>query len=159
MEDFLDPYQFDLATPDGSITNLTPINERSIHATVFIQNISPKFVGFQIDVPSIFFNIKSTLAQLGINGTGIEYELDLKNKCAQIEVRIDAFGPIAIAMLKLLQVGSSIGKLFAADDRRLVRNPDYIARMFGRSDRWGRPLLSLGGLHGSNDLILKAGDS
>ena len=26
--------------------------------------------------------------------------------------------------------------------------------MFGRSDRWGKPLLSLGGLHGSNDLIL-----
>ena len=26
--------------------------------------------------------------------------------------------------------------------------------MFGRSDRWGRPLLSLGGLQGSNDLIL-----
>jgi len=53
-----------------------------------------------------------------------------------------------------LQVGSIIGKLFAADPRRRVRDPDYISRMFGRSDRWGRPLLSLGGLQGSNDLIL-----
>lgn len=154
MEDFLDPYQYDLATPDGSITNLVHLNERTAHAIVFIQNISPKFVGFQIHVDSVLFNIKSTLAQLGINGVGLTYELDLKNQCAQVQVRLEALGPIAIAMLKLLQVGSSIGKLFAADERRLVRNPDYITRMFGRSDRMGRPLLSLGGLHGSNDLIL-----
>jgi predicted Rossmann-fold nucleotide-binding protein len=154
MDDFLDSHQYDLATPDGSITDLKPVNERTAQATVFIQNISTKFVGFQIDVQSIFFNIKSTLAQLGINGIGEAYELDLKNQCAQVQVRLEALGPIAIEMLKLLQVGSSIGKLFAADERRRVRNPDYIARMFGRSDRWGRPLLSLGGLHGSNDLIL-----
>lgn len=151
---FLDPNQYDLATPDGSITEISQINEKSSHATVFIQNISPKFVGFQIDIQSIFFNIKSTLAQLGVNGTGIAYDLDLKNQCAQVKVQLDAYGPIATEMLKLLQVGSSIGKLFAADERRRVRNPDYVARMFGRSDRKGRPLLSLGGLHGSNDLIL-----
>ena len=154
MEDFLDSHQYDLATPDGSITDLTFVNEQTAKATVFIQNISTKFVGFQIDVQSIFFNIKSTLAQLGINGIGQAYELDLKNQCAQAQVRLEALGPIAVAMLKLLQVGSSIGKLFAADERRRVRDPDYIARMFSRSDRWRKPLLSLGGLHGSNDLIL-----
>jgi len=154
MEDFFDPHEHDLVTPDGSITNWTYLNERSAQATVFIQQISPQFVGFQIDVQSVFFNIKSTLAQLGINGTGYAYELDLKNQCAQVQVKLDALGPLAMEMLKLLQVGSCIGKLFAADERRRIRDPDYIARMFGRSDRWGRPLLSLGGLHGSNDLIL-----
>lgn len=154
MDDFLDPNQFDLATPDGSITTILLNNERNAEATVFIQNISPKFVGFEIDVHSLFFNIKSTLAQLGINGVGTHYELDLKNQCAQVHVHLEAFGPIAVEMLKLLKVGSVIGKIFAADERRIVRNPDYISRMFGRSDRWGKPLLSLGGLHGSNDLIL-----
>lgn len=154
MENFLDLHQYDLATPDGSITDLTHLDERSAQVHVFIQNISPKFVGFEIDVHSIFFNIKSTLAQLGLNGIGQFYELDLKNHCAEVQVRLEALGPIAMAMLKLLQVGSSIGKLFAADERRRVRDPDYISRMFGRADRWGNPLLSLGGLQGSNDLIL-----
>lgn len=154
MDEFLDPNQYDLATPDGSITTIVLNNERNAEATVFIQNISPKFVGFEIDVQSLFFNIKSTLAQLGINGIGTHYELDLKNQCAQVKVHLEAFGPIAVEMLKLLKVGSVIGKIFAADERRIVRNPDYISRMFGRSDRWGKPLLSLGGLHGSNDLIL-----
>ncbi len=154
MDDFLITEQYDLATPDGSITNLQSIDERHSQATVFIENISPKFVGFEIDKQLIFFNIKSTLAQVGINGIGEEYELDQKNLCAQIKVRLTAFGSIGIEMLKLIQVGSSIGRLFAADERRRVRNPDYISRMFGRSDRWGKPLLSLGGLQGSNDLIL-----
>lgn len=154
IEDFIDLYQYDLATPDGSITSIRSTNERVSDATVFIENISHNFVGFEIDPESVIFNIKSTLAQLGINGVGLSHELDKKNQCAQIQVRLEAFGLIAQAMLKLLQPGSSIGKLFAADERRLVKNPDYITRMFGRSDRWGRPLLSLGGLQGSNDLIL-----
>lgn len=159
MEDFLDPYelkllQYDLTTPDGTVTNLSRIDGKTAQAQVLIRNISPKFVGFEIDVESVFFNIKSTLAQLGLNGIGLEYELDFKNCCAQILVKLEALGPVAIEMLKLLQIGSSIGKLFAADERRQVHDPDYISRMFGRSDRWGRPLLSLGGLQGSNDLIL-----
>lgn len=154
MENLLDPHQYDLASPDGSITNLTRLNEHTAEAIVFIQNISPRFVGFQIDLHLIFFNIKSTLAQLGLDGVGLVYDLDAKNHCAQVKVQLNALGPIAIEMLKLLQVGSSIGKLFAADERRRVRDPDYLGRMFGRSDRWGKPLLSLGGLQGSNDLIL-----
>jgi predicted Rossmann-fold nucleotide-binding protein len=151
---YLDPDQHDLATPDGVITHLTFLDEKTAEATVAIAHISPHFVGFQIDTNRILFNIKSTLAQLGLNGVGQAYELDLKNRCAYVKVQLQAIGPIAIAMLKLLQVGASIGKLFAADERRLVRDPDYLARMFGRSDRRGRPLLSLGGLQGSNDLVL-----
>jgi predicted Rossmann-fold nucleotide-binding protein len=154
MENFLDPFQYDLATPDGVITQLNRINERTIEAIVFIQNISRNFVGFEIDVSSIFFNIKSTLAQLGVNGVGKAYELDATNQSARIQVELQALGPIAIEILKLLQVGSIIGKLFAADERRRIRDPDYISRMFSRSDRKGRPLLSLGGLQGSTDLIL-----
>lgn len=154
MEKYLDSTQHDLATRDGAITNLTFIDDTKAEATVFIQNISPNFVGFQIDPSCIFFNIKSTLAQLGVNGIGTAYELDAKNRCAQVKVALEAIGPIAVAMLKLLSVGAVIGKLFAADERRRVRDPDYLGRMFGRSDRWGRPLLSLGGLYGSNDLIL-----
>lgn len=151
---YLDPNQFDLATPDGTLTELQLLSEKKAQGMLFIQNISPNFVGFQIDPKRVLFNIKSTLAQLGLNGVGLAFELDQKNHCAQVKVELEAIGPYAVAMLKLLQVGASIGKLFAADERRRVRDPDYISRMFGRSDRKGRPLLSLGGLHGSNDLIL-----
>ncbi len=155
MQSFLDPDQYDLATPDGAITQLFPLNEKTAEATVLIQKISPFFVGFEIDLSSVFFNIKSTLAQLGLNGYGLKYELDRKTLSAQVHIRLEALGPIAIEMLKLLKVGASIGKLFAADERRRVRDPDYISRLFGRSDRWGSPLLSLGGLQGSNELILE----
>lgn len=154
MEEYLEPFHYDLVTPDGTITNLTTIDEKSSEAIVFIENISPIFVGFEIDPKRVFFNIKSTLAQVGVDGMGIEYELDRKNRCAQVKVSLTGIGKIGREMLRLLQPGAMIGKLFAADDRRCVRDPFYLSRMFGRSDRWGRPLLSLGGLHGSTDLIL-----
>lgn len=154
MENFLDPEHFDLATPDGCITHLERVNRTTLSATVSIQHISPSFVGFQIDPHLVSFNIKSTLAQIGVNGVGTEYELDQKNRCAHVKVTIRGIGKIACDMLAFLEVGAFIGKLFSADDRRRVRDPDYLSRMFGRSDRWGQPLLSLGGMHGSNDLIL-----
>ncbi|MBA2368019.1 MAG: hypothetical protein H0V82_03235 [Candidatus Protochlamydia sp.] len=158
MELYFDPSHYDLATPDGSIINFRVINDKQAEATVLIQNISKKFVGFQIEPQFVFFNIKSTLAQLGMDGIGKSIDLDRRNLTAHVQVEINAFGPIAVKMLQFLQIGSSIGKLFAADERRRVRDPDYISRMFGRSDRRGRPLLSLGGLHGSNDLILERVD-
>jgi len=154
IENYLDPTHFDLVTPDGKIISINHLNENTAEAIVFIEKISPVFVGFEIDEENIFFNIKSTLAQLGVNGNGIEYELDKKNQCAQVKVKLCAYGEIGRVMLKQLPVGASIGKLFAADERRRVRDPYYLSRMFGRSDMHGLPLLSLGGLHGSEDLIL-----
>ncbi len=155
MESYLNPQHYDLVTPDGLIEAIETIDERHKLATVKINEISPAFVGYSIDPSLILFNLKSTLAQLGLNAVGTEYILDPKHHCAHVKVELQAIGDISKAMLDLLEVGAHIGKLFAADDRRRVRDPDYLMRMFGRSDRRGRPLLSLGGLDGSRDLILE----
>ena len=154
MNQHLDFKHYDLASPDGVITSLTKLSNTSYEAIVFIEKISPAFMGFKIDSDRVFFNIKSTLAQLGLDGIGTEYELNAKQRCAQIKVRLEAKGSIAEQVLGYLKPGAYIGKLFAAEESRRVRDPDYLLRMFGRSDRWGSPLLSLGGLHGSDDLIL-----
>ena len=154
MESYLDLKPYDLVSPDGVITNITPVDEICSEAIVFIEKISPAFVGFNIPKELVFFNIKSTLAQVGLDGVGIEYDINEKNHCAQVKVLLKAHGNLAKELLKLINVGMFIGKLFAADERRRVRDPDYLFRMFGRSDRRGKPLLSLGGLQGSNDLIL-----
>lgn len=154
IEYYLDPAHFDLVTPDGKIIQLKRIDEKTLEAIVFIENISPVFVGFEIDLNLVMFNIKSTLAQVGVDGIGVEYKLDSKSRSAEVKVHLRSIGTLAQEMLKYIVVGAEIGKLFAADDRRRVRDPEYLSRMFGRADRWGRPLLSLGGMHGSDDLIL-----
>lgn len=146
MESYLTPDHYDLVTPDGKITHI----DGDI-ATVKIENISPAFVGYQIEPKLVTFNLKSTLAQLGMNGIGLEYEIDKKHHTAHIKVRLRGIGETAEKMRELLTPGAYIGKLFAADPRRRVRDPDYLLRMFGRCDRHGRPLLSLG----SGDLILE----
>ena len=149
---------YDLVTPDGAIEQLTPISSTRADAIVLIENISPAFVGHEIPSEFLFFNLKSTLAQIGINGIGTELELDPRNFSARVHVELHAIGPLAIQMLPLLEEGAYIGKLFAADERRRVRNPEYLTRMFGRSDRHGRPLLSLGGKQGSDKLTLEIVD-
>lgn len=155
MESYLTPRHYDLVTPDGKITKLQEIDEKRRLATVKIEEISPAFVGYEIDQKLITFNLKSTLAQLGINGVGREFHFERKHNSAHVKVELSGIGPLGRAMLHLLTEGAYIGKLFAADDRRRVRDPDYLMRMFGRSDRKGRPLLSLGGLEGSGALILE----
>src|SRR3990172_6745382 len=144
----------DLITPDRAISSVKKKEDGSVEAVVTIANISPCFRGFFI-YPSffVFFNFKSTLAQLGLNGIGEAYHLDKKNLSAEILVHIYGVGPIASKMIPLLTEGAYIGKLFAAEERRRVRDPDYLSRFFGRSDRHGRPLLSLGGFQGSSDLL------
>lgn len=124
-------------------------------ATVQIEEISPAFIGYEIEQKLITFNLKSTLAQLGINGIGRKFHFERKDNIAHVQVELIAIGSLGLAMLELLPIGAYIGKLFAADDRRRVRDPDYLMRMFGRCDRKGRPLLSLGGLEGSGALILE----
>ncbi|MCB1134966.1 MAG: hypothetical protein KDK78_01755 [Chlamydiia bacterium] len=155
MDSYLSAGHFDLVTPDGVVTKLELNTNGTADASVFIDAIDSPFVAFQIDPSLISFNLKSTLAQLGVESETVDLELDAGNRCARIHIRLVPYGDIAKRTIELLRPGVRIGKLFAADDRRRVRDPDYISRMFGRSDRWGRPLLSLGGMHGSGDLILE----
>lgn len=147
-------YHYDLVTPDGVIKEIKFVDDRHADAFVSIQEISPYFVGFQIDPSRVIFNIKSTLAQVGVDSQALQIELDPANQLANVHLKLFAVDDLGREMLSFIKVGARVGKLFAADERRRVRNPDYLARMFGRSDRWGAPLLSLGGLQGSSDLIL-----
>ncbi|MDP1608518.1 MAG: LOG family protein [Chlamydiales bacterium] len=155
MESYLNAHHYDLVTPDGLITDIQWISDTKRVATVCIKHISPAFIGYEIEPQLVYFNVKSTLAQLGINGVGIDYEWDRSQGLCYVKVELIALGELAKAMLALLRTGAYIGKIFAADERRRVRDPDYLMRMFGRSDRKGRPLLSLGGLEGSRSLILE----
>ena len=155
MESYLFPTHYDLVSPDGLIKTLTPLSSTELNVEIEIENISPAFVGFHLDKEHITFNLKSTLAQLGLNGIGTHYELNPHRLTATIQVKLIAYGKIAETLLTLLTPGAYIGKLFAADPRRRVRNPDYLWRMFGRTDQQGRPLLSLAGGKGKDELLLE----
>ena len=150
MESYLTPEHYDLVTPDGRIVELTD----SI-AVIQIDSISPAFVGFEVERSLLSFNLKSTLAQLGIHASTKNVELEKGKKRARVEIEFFSYGKLAIEALKHIGIGAYVGKLFAADTRRRVRNLDYLNRLFGRSDRKGRPLLSLGSLEGGKELVIE----
>lgn len=150
---FLEPH--DLTSRDGKITQLKRLSDETLEAIVFIHPISPTFMGYQIDPSRVSFNLKSTLAQLGVNSIEKEKELDAKNRSATLKLHLQALSPLGKEMLKYISVGAHIGKLFAADERRLVQQPDYLFAMLGRVDQFGLPLLSLGGTQEKESLILE----
>lgn len=144
MESYLASGHYDLVTPDGTIVQIHHRSENELLATVVIDDISPAFLGFDLDQKYVQFNIKSTLAQLGLNGIGKKYMLERKDMRAQIQVEFRPVSILGKKILPLLQTGCYVGKLFAVDPGRRVRDPDYLLRMFHRKDRNGLPLLSLG---------------
>lgn len=154
MESYLATAHFDLVTPDGVIQKIV-----SNKVTVLIEGISTAFVGYEIDRTLVSFNLKSALAQIGVDAAMTGLLLNKSRGVAEVELELFGIGELARKMLPLLQPGAHIGKLFAADDRRRVRNPHYLTRMFGRSDRFGNPLLSLGGLEGSSAMVLETIDN
>lgn len=158
MESYLCLDHFDLITPDGQISKIIRRTETLIEAVVLIKDISPAFVGFSLDPDQVFFNVKSTIAQLGVDAKGKEFSLDLKNHRAEVRVELTAIGSLGKVLLASIREEDFIGKLFAKDPRRRVRDPDYLLRMFGRTDRDNLPLLSFGESTGSQQFELEKVD-
>ena len=159
MESYLVSSHFDLITPDGQLKSLEKTGEKAARAHLVIEGISSAFVGFDLDLNSVHFNIRSSLAQIGLDGTAHDLVFDRQRGVAEMKLDLLAVGSLAEEMLGLLKPGAFIGKLFAADDRRRVRSPHYLTRMFGRSNHQGKPLLSLGGLEGSSAMVLETIDN
>lgn len=158
MESYLAPGPFNLVTPDGYLSEIHSSNSEEVIATVRIEEISPAFIGYDLEIEQVTFNIKSTLAQLGLNAASMDCHLDKKSGIAHVRVHFTYIGRIGRLLLSQLEVGCYVGKLFALEPSRKVRNADYLLRMFERYDRNGLPLLRLG-THGSKDLHLeKKGD-
>ena len=154
MDTHVSPFH-DLISPDGRILAISRFSKNKIQAHVVFEECASNFKGFSIDKDQIFFNLKSTLAQLGIHSVLNELTLDWKKNRADAKISFIPLSEIGQKVLDHFAEGFYVGKLFAADGRRRVRDPDYLSRLFGRSDRHGRPLLSLGGMQGGKDLILE----
>lgn len=155
MESYLNSNHYDLASPDGYIYSLTQVDKNTLEIEVLIKNICPSFAGFYADKKEISFNLKSTFAQLGFNSSTIDFSISERKRNAEVKIRLLALGQIAEKMMPFITTDMFIGKLFAALESRKVRDPIYLMRMFGRCDRHGLPLLSLGGPKGRDELILE----
>lgn len=155
MESYLISDLYDLVTPDGFASSIKKTELGSFLITLVIEDISPGFVGFQIEKECICFNLKSSLAQVGVEAKLKECVFDKTKRRA--DLLIEAFGitPLASKLLGLLSEGVFLGKLFAADSRRLVQETCYLSRLFGRTDRHGDPLLSFGSMNGMDTLSFK----
>lgn len=144
---------YDLITPDGVIVKIDKLSEGSSMAEIMIHDIHENFVGFDIDKQDLTFNIKSTFAQLGINGTMEAVELMKNSNSARLQTKLYSFNSIGVSLLSLLTPGVFAGKLFAKDPRRIIRSSHYLNRLFGKSDHHGNPLLILSEDYKTEEII------
>ncbi len=144
MESYLISSHFDLISPDGKIQKLKQTDEKTLEIEVLINNISDAFAGFDLEEKNIYFNLKSTLAQIGLHGKKKDLKLNKNKRSANIKVHLIALNDLAKEFLKYITVNMYVGKLFAEDNSRRVREPEYLIRMLGRCDRLSRPLLHFG---------------
>jgi hypothetical protein len=154
MESYLISSHFDLITPDGYIKKIEKIDDITFDATIFIENISDAFLGFRIDEKNLLFNIKSTLAQIGLDSKELNFEINKKKKTILVTIQFLAHSNLAKHFLQFLSPNMYIGKIFAKEESRKVRDPEYLIRMFSRCDRLSKPLLSFGN-NTKDDLILE----
>ena len=134
----------DLATPDGLVTSFErSANRRGIRAQVRIEGIRACFAGWDSTF-HVYFNVKSTLSQTGVNGVGTEMHRDEAAGCVTLTVDLTAVSHLGVLMLDEIRVNSRIGKLFCRAPARRVADPAYLSRRVGRVDRMGKPLLHLG---------------
>lgn len=144
MHSFFHEYH-DLVSPDGYLcSSLQQIAPSVYEGEVEILNIPPYFLGFYLPKECVHINIKSSLAQLGVDARLVDYDLDLPTGRARLFVHFLSHDPIATEMLNQLKPGHFVAKLFAADDRRLVRSTEYLERMLKQVDQAGDPLLCFG---------------
>lgn len=139
---------WDLVSPDGVLVE-SPRKRADGDVCVYevqvaIEGISPSFRGFAIEKQLVHFNLRSVLGQLGLHTTLVDLELCQAKKRARAQLLLHCYGDVAQQFAPMLPKGALMGKLFAADPDRRVREPYYLERVLGRKDRKGRPLLSFG---------------
>jgi predicted Rossmann-fold nucleotide-binding protein len=143
---------WDLVTPDGYISKI--VNRSGLTMTVYVtvNDIPEYFVGFDASQDSLMFNIRSVLAQLGIDAVLRSLFLRSTHRDATIELELVAFGPVAREFLSRMTLGMYVGRIFCALPERLVKSVDYIKRIESHKDWYGRPLLSCGEQHNTSTL-------
>ncbi|WP_348663792.1 LOG family protein [Chlamydia vaughanii] len=135
----------DATSPDGYLTSpLRMLSQNTYEGEIEITNIPEYFLGFHLPKHCLHLNLKSSLAQLGVDAKITESEISKARCRARLLLQISSHDPIASVMLTLLEPGDYIAKLFASDDRRLVRSIQYLERMLKHTDKEGAPLLCFG---------------
>lgn len=134
---------FDLATADARIIQREVINTQSLRVVVKVSNVQPKFRGLHENTPCEFV-LRSSITQLGVNAENCDIRIDAANREITVTLTLVALTSLGTQMLGHLEVGAQIGKIFAVEKKRVVRDKDYVLRLLRSYTQKGEVLMSYG---------------
>ena len=85
---FLSCPHHDIVSPDRKIVELSRTSDRTLDVKVIIESISPSFFGFSIEKELVFFNLKNTLAQLGVEALTKGFELFERERRGELALEL-----------------------------------------------------------------------
>ncbi|KAG8345418.1 hypothetical protein ERJ75_000767700 [Trypanosoma vivax] len=133
----------DLVTKDGRVVAMTHVNSCEVQVTVLCTNVPQKFRGFADGVGTEFV-LKASLAQLGVIAEEVSIKLSPECQEVTVDVKLLALSKLAESVLNCIEEGTYLGKLFAVDRVRKVRDIAYVDRLLRMMDQDGEQLLSYG---------------
>lgn len=134
---------YDLATRDAQIVSLQRVDSQTINATASVEDVQPKFRGLQDNVECEFI-LRSSITQLGINAENICITIDKERRVIAVTLKLVALSSLGTLMLDYFNKGAQIGKVFAVDKKRVVREKDYVLRLLRSYTLKGEVLMSYG---------------
>ncbi|KAJ9455578.1 hypothetical protein DIPPA_33965 [Diplonema papillatum] len=132
--------EHDLTTHDGKITEYSRADRHAAVFTLVVSGVSSAFAGFRSG-NTCQFNLKSSIAQLGVDARDCKVTLDAAIGEASVSGHLIAVSSLGVLLLDFLGVGAYIGKVFAEDPSRRVVSLEYIKRLIPEKDLRGNPLL------------------
>lgn len=134
---------FDLATRDGKIISKQRISRECMHVVVQVTDVAAKFRGL-VENACCAFILRSSITQLCVNAGNYDIRVNRQEKEITVHLDLLAFGPIGESMLDHIEIGAFIGRIFALEKNRVVREEDYVRRLLSSYTQRGEVLMSYG---------------
>lgn len=134
---------YDLATKDCRVVSKNRLSPSKMEVTAVVENVPLRFRGLEKNVECEFV-LRSSITQLHINAEDCEVHISHSSRKIEVKLMLVSFGDIGVLMLDNIEEGALIGKVFAMDKRRVVRDKDYILRLLQSYTQMGSILMSLG---------------
>lgn len=132
---------FDLATEDAKIIEKERLSCQCMRVVAQLTNVPSKFRGLTENIPCAFI-LRSSITQLGINAENCDIRFNREERVITIYADLVSFGSLGESMLDHIDIGVYLGRVFALEKNRVVRDKDYVLRLLRSYTQRGEVLMS-----------------
>lgn len=134
---------YDLATGDAKVISKERVNRERLHVVALLTDVAAKFRGLFGSTPCAFI-LRSSITQLNVNAENCDIRINHEKREIVVHLDLVSFGFVGECLLDHIEIGAFIGRIFALEKNRVVREKDYVLRLLESYTQRGEVLMSYG---------------